>query len=209
MKFYDCATAPSPRRVRIFAAEKGMVLDTVQVDLASGEQFSEEFRRINPDCMVPVLELDDGTLLSEVVAICQYLEELQPQPSLFGSSPVERAVVAMWNIKVEQQGFMAIADAFRNSTRGLKTHAVAGPDPFDQIAELAERGRQRLQFFFDKLDRRLADNTYIAGENFSIADISAFVVVDFAGWIKFPIPDDAIDLARWHASVSSRSSARA
>jgi glutathione S-transferase len=195
--------------VRIFAAEKGVVLDTVQIDLANGEQFSDEFRRINPDCMVPVLELDDGTLISEVVAICQYLEELQPQPSLFGSSPVERAVVAMWNIKVEQQGFMAIADAFRNSTRGLKTHAVAGPDPFDQIAELAERGRQRLQFFFDKLDRRLADNTYIAGESFSIADISAFVVVDFAGWIKFPIPDDAINLARWYASVTTRSSARA
>ena len=209
MKFYDCVTAPSPRRVRIFAAEKGMALDTVQVDLANGEQFSDEFRRVNPDCMVPVLELDDGTLLSEVVAICQYLEELQPQPSLFGSSPVERAMITMWNIKVEQQGFMAIADAFRNSTRGLKTHAVAGPDPFDQIAELAERGRQRLQFFFDKLDRRLADNTYIAGENFSIADISAFVVVDFAGWVKLPIPDDAINLTRWYASVSARPGARA
>ena len=93
MKFYDCATAPSPRRVRIFAAEKGMVLDSVQVDLANGEQFSDEFRKVNSDCVVPVLELDDGTLLSEVVAICQYLEELQPEPSLFGSTPVERARV--------------------------------------------------------------------------------------------------------------------
>ncbi len=209
MKFYDCATAPSPRRVRIFAAEKGMVLDSVQVDLANGEQFSDEFRKINSDCMVPVLKLDDGTLLSEVVAICQYLEELQPEPSLFGSTPVERATVTMWNIKVDQQGIMAIADAFRNSTKGLKKHAIPGPDPFDQIPELAQRGRERLQVFFKKLNSRLAGNAHIAGENFSIADISAMVVVDFAGWIKISIPDDAVNLGRWYASVSARPSARA
>ena len=124
MKFYDCATAPSPRRVRIFAAEKGMVLDSVQVDLANGEQFGDAFRKINPDCMVPALELDDGTLLSEVVAICQYLEELHPEPALLGQTPVERAIIAMWNIKIEQQGIMAIAEAFRNSTKGR-----AGPVP--------------------------------------------------------------------------------
>jgi len=209
VKFYDCATAPSPRRVRIFAAEKGMELDSVQVDLANGEQFSDEFRKINTDCTVPVLELDDGTLLNEVVAICQYLEELQPEPSLFGSTPVERARVTMWNIKVDQQGIMAIADAFRNSTKGLKKHAIPGPDPFDQIPELAQRGRERLQVFFKKLDSRLARNTHIAGENFSIADISAMVVVDFAGWIKIAIPDDAVNLGRWYASVSARPSARA
>ncbi len=186
-----------------------MVLDTVQVDLANGEQFGDEFRKINPDCMVPVLELDDGTLLSEVVAICQYLEELQPEPSLLGNTPVERAMVAMWNIKIEQQGFMAIAEAFRNSTKGLKKHAVAGPEPFEQIPELADRGRERAQLFFEKLDSRLADSTHIAGEDFSIADISAFDVVDFAGWIKIPIPDDAVNLGRWYASVSARPSARA
>jgi len=209
VKFYDWATAPSPRRVRSFAAEKGMVLDSVQVDLASGEQFGDAFRKINPDCMVPVLELDDGTLLSEVVAICQYLEELHPEPALLGQTPVERAIIAMWNIKIEQQGIMAIAEAFRNSTKGLKKHAIPGPDPFDQIPELAQRGRQRLRVFFKKLDSRLAGNAHIAGENFSIADISAMVVVDFAGWIKIPILDDAVNLGRWYASVSARPSARA
>jgi glutathione S-transferase len=209
MKFYDCVTAPSPRRVRIFAAEKGMALDTVQVDLANGEQFSDEFRRINPDCMVPVLELDDGTLLSEVVAICQYLEELQPEPSLFGSTPVERALVTMWNAKIEQQGFLAIADAFRNSAKGLKKHAMPGPDSFEQIPELANRGRERVQLFFNKLDSHLSGKDFIVGEKFSIADISAFVAVDFVGWIKMAIPDDATSLARWYASVSARPSAHA
>ena len=186
-----------------------MVLDTVQVDLANGEQFSDEFRRINPDCAVPVLELADGTRLSEVGAICQYLEELQPEPPLFGSTPVERAMVTMWNTKIDQQGFIAAAEAFRNSAKGLKQHAITGPDQFSQIPELADRGRKRVQLFFEKLDRHLSGKDYMVGENFSVADISAMVVVDFVGWIKIAIPDDAANLARWYATVSARPSARA
>ena len=124
MKFYDCKTAPSPRRVRVFAAEKGIDLDVVQVDLASGEQFSDEFRAKNPDCVVPVLELDDGTCLTEVIAICQYLEELHPEPTLFGETPAERAVTMMWNAKAELQGLWAMADAFRNTVKGLQGHAL-------------------------------------------------------------------------------------
>ena len=209
MKFYDCATAPSPRRVRIFAAEKGMELETVQVDLANGEQFGAEFRQINPDCVVPVLELDDGTHLTEVVAICQYLEGLQAEPVLFGTTLTERALVTMWNIKIEQQGFLAAQEAFRNAAKGLKRHAITGPTPFAQIPELAERGRERIQLFFSRLDGQLVDNTFVAGKNYSIADISPMVVVDFAGWIKIPIQDDAVNLGRWYGSVSARPSARA
>ena len=209
MKFYDCATAPSPRRVRVFAAEKGIELDTVQVDLANGEQFGAAFRRVNPDCVVPVLELEDGTCLTEVVAICQYLEEMHPEPYLFGGTAVERALISMWNIKVEQQGFIASAEAFRNAAKGLRKHAITGPDSFEQIPELAERGRKRMQLFLNRLDEQLAEHSYIAGDNYSIADISAMVVMDFAGWIKITIPDDAGNLARWYASVSARPSARA
>ncbi|MDH3861727.1 MAG: glutathione S-transferase, partial [Gammaproteobacteria bacterium] len=128
MKFYDCRTAPSPRRVRIFLAEKGLDIETVEVDLGAGEQFSEAFRKVNPDCVVPALELDDGSVISEVLAICQYLEELQPAPSLLGSTPEERARVTMWNAKVEQQGLWAMAEAFRNSAKGLADRAVTGPD---------------------------------------------------------------------------------
>ena len=142
MKFYDCKTAPSPRLVRIFAAEKGLQLETVEIDLASGEQFAAGFRQINPDCTVPVLELDDGTRITEVLAICQYLEERQPEPALIGETAEQRAVAMMWALKVEQHGLMAMRDAFRNSAKGLKGHAMTGPVQYEQIPELAERGRK-------------------------------------------------------------------
>lgn len=141
MKLYDCKTAPSPRRVRIFAAEKNIQLETTQVDLASGEQFGAAFSEINPDCAVPVPELDDGTRITEVLAICQYLEEIQPEPALIGRTPETRAMAMMWAIKGEQQGFVAIQNAFRNSAKGLKGHALTGPVSFEQIPELVERGR--------------------------------------------------------------------
>ena len=209
MKFYDCKTAPSPRRVRIFLAEKGIDIDTVQVDLASGEQLGEAFRRINPDCVVPALELDDGSCISEVLAICQYFEELQPDPPLMGRTPEERARVTMWNAKVEQQGLLAMADAFRNAAKGLKGRAMTGPEPYEQIPELAERGRQRVIQFIRRLDDHLADSTYLAGDDFSIADISAMVMIDFARWIKLDIPDDASNVLRWYGEVSARPGAAA
>jgi len=204
MKFYDCRTAPSPRRVRIFAAEKEMQLETVEVDLRSGEQFTTEFREINPDCTVPVLELDDGTRLTEVLAICQYLEELQPEPALIGSTAEQRAVAMMWTLKVEQHGLMAMRDAFRNSAKGLEGHAMTGPVQYEQIPELAKRGLKASALFFERLDRRLADLEFIAGDYYSIADITALVLVDFAAWIKIGIPEGAINLQRWYEAASSR-----
>lgn len=209
MKFYDCKTAPSPRRVRIFLAEKGIEVDTVQVDLASGEQHGEAFRRINPDCVVPALELDDGSCISEVLAICQYFEELKPEPPLMGRNTEERARVTMWNAKIEQQGLLPMADAFRNAAKGLTGRAVTGPDAYEQIPELAERGRQRVARFLRRLDERLADHAFIAGTEFSMADISAMVLMDFARWIKMDIPADAANLARWYGEVSARPSAAA
>lgn len=209
LRFYDCKTAPSPRRVRIFLAEKDIELPTVQVDLGSGEQFSEAFQKINPECVVPVLELDSGQCISEVLAICDYLEELHPEPALFGSTPEERAAVLMWNAKVEQLGLWAMADAFRNSAKALKNNALPGPDPYLQIPELAERGRRRVGKFFERLNGQLADYEFVAGDFYSIADISAMVFVDFAGWIKISVPDSATNLARWYAAVSKRPSASA
>lgn len=209
MKFYDCKTAPSPRRVRVFLAEKGIEFETVQIDLGSGEQFSQAFRNINPDCVVPVLQLDDGTVLSEVVAICDYLESQFPEPPLMGSTPIERAQVLMWNAKVEQLGLWAMAEAFRNSTKGLSNRAVPGPDAYPQIPELAKRGRQRVERFFARLDAELADRDFVAGDCYSMADISALVVVDFAAWIKITLPGEASSLRRWYETVSSRPSAAA
>lgn len=209
MRLFDCATAPSPRRVRIFAAEKNLTLELVPVDLGSGEQFSADFRAVNPDCVVPALELDDGTCISEVIAICQYLEEIQPEPTLFGDTAAERATAAMWNAKAEQQGLWAVAEAYRNFARGLKGHALPGPDNYEQIPELAERGKSRVLSFFKTLNTQLAENEFVAGDRFSIADITAEVTLDFAARIKIGVGDDAENLQRWYASVSARPSASA
>ena len=209
MRFYDCETAPSPRRVRVFVAEKGIDIETVQVDLANGEQFSDEYRTINPDCVVPALQLDDGSCISEVGAICHYLEERYPEPTLLGASPEQRAATIMWNTKAEQQGLLACAEAFRNQAKGLKGRAIPGPDNYKQIPELAERGRQRVSAFLEKLDHQLAEHPFVAGEHYSMADITAMIVVDFATRLKIPVPASATSLQRWYDAVSARPSAAA
>ncbi len=204
MKFYDCETAPSPQRVSLFIAEKGADIETVQIDLRSHEQFGDEFRAINPDCVVPALELDDGSVITEVVAICDYIEAKFPEPRLMGGSDEERAKILMWNAKVEQQGLFAVADVFRNTMQGFKGRAMTGPDAYAQLPELAERGRKRFQAFYSRLDGQLASNEFVAGDSYSMADITAKVTVDFAIRAKMPVPEDATSVQRWHAAVSAR-----
>jgi glutathione S-transferase len=209
VKLYDCATAPSPRRVRIFLAEKGVSLPLVQVDLRHGEQLGAAFRAINPDATVPVLELDNGTRIADIVAICRYIEEIHPEPPLMGRDAEDKAVVEAWQRWCEREGFYAAMEAFRNATPGLKGRALPGPDDYEQIAALAERGRTRLARFFERLDARLHDSAFIAGAHYTIADITALVSVDFAGWAKMKPPDTLAHLQRWHAAVSARPSAKA
>jgi glutathione S-transferase len=209
MKLYDCTSAPSPRRVRIFLAEKGISVPTVQVDLRNGQQFSPEFRAINPECTVPVLELDNGTRIADIIAICRYFEELYPEPRLMGRSAEQRAVIEAWQRRLERDGVYAVMEAFRNSTPGLKGRALPGPESYDQIPALAERGRARVHSFFAWLDKRLADNEFVCGPQFTIADITGTVTVDFCGWAKLKPPEQSIHLRRWHAMVSARPSAKA
>ena len=209
MKFYDCATAPSPRRVRIFLAEKGIELETIQVDLAKGEQFSEEFKAINPLGEVPLLVLEDGTTISQVDAICRYLEEVYPETPLHGRTPVERAMVNASNHQLQMNGFTAGAEAFRNSTPGFKNRALPGPHNYSQIPELAHRGLQRLDHLFADLDAHLANSEFIVGDYYSIADITALCIIDFAKWVKKRIPEDCSNLQRWYNQVSDRPSAKA
>lgn len=209
MKFYDCATAPSPRRVRIFAAEKGIELPTVQVDLRSGEHFGEAFRAINPTCTVPVIELNDGTCIYESVAVCRYLEAAYPEPPLMGSTPAEQGVVAMWDHRIETEGFMAAAEMFRNAARGMKDHALTGPDPVVQIPELVERGRMRVGRFFDTLDAQLDGREFVTGASYTAADITALVAVDFINRLKVETPEACTNVRRWHEAVSARPSASA
>ena len=209
MKFYDCTTAPSPRRVRIFMAEKGIEIETIQIDLANGEQFSEAFKAINPLCEVPLLVLDDGTSISQISAICRYLEEVYPDNPLLGRTPVERAVVESSNQQLQMNGFAAGAEAFRNATPGFKNRAMPGPHNYSQIPELAERGQQRLDNLFSDLEAHLANSEFIVGDYYSMADISALCVIDFAKWVKKRIPEDYSNLQRWYDQVSSRPSAKA
>jgi glutathione S-transferase len=209
MKFYDCAEAPSPRRVRIFLAEKEVELPVVQVDLRAGEQLGEEFRAINPDCTVPVLELDDGTRITEAFAICQYLEAVHPEPPLMGRDPTEAALVTMWNARIEQHGLVAFAELFRNLHKGFRGRAVPGPVDCEQIPALVERGRKRGEAFFNRLDQHFAGNGYVVGNKFTLADITALVGVDFAAWSKLEIGPDRPHLQAWYDRVSSRPSARA
>lgn len=209
MKLYDCTSAPSPRRVRIFLSEKGLSIPVVQVDLAQGEHLAEPFRRINPQCEVPVLELDDGTVITETVAICRYIEEIYPEPPLLGTSAREKAIIAMWDHKAEVEGLFAIAEAFRNRAKGFKGRSLTGTESYAQIPDLAERGRRRAHNFFITINRRLGESPYLGGERFSVADITAFIAVDFAGWIKLPIPEDHVHLKRWQDEVAARPSARA
>jgi glutathione S-transferase len=209
MKFYDCTTAPSPRRVRIFLAEKGLHVPTVQVDLRNNEQLTPAFRAINPDCTVPVLVLDDGTTIADAVAICAYFEETNPEPPLIGATPQQRAVTIAVNRAIERDGFHAVMEAFRNATPGLKDRALPGPHDYAQIPALAERGRARIAHFYRAMDQRLAAQEFVAGARYSIADISALVMVDFAAWVKLKIPEDCARLRRWHAAVSARPSAKA
>jgi glutathione S-transferase len=209
MKFYDCATAPSPRRVRIFLAEKGITVPTVQVDLRNNEQLTPQFRAVNPDATVPSLELDDGTRINDAIGICVYFEAEQPQPALMGESAKERALVTAWNREVERNGFTSVMEAFRNATPGLKGRALPGPHDYDQIPALAERGRLRISHFFASMDARLGQSEFVAGPRYSVADITTQVAVDFARWIKMSVPEECQHLRRWHAQVSARPSAKA
>ena len=209
MKFYDCATAPSPRRVRIFLAEKGITVPVVQVNLREGEHLQPAFRKINPEATVPALELDDGTVINDAVAICVYFEEVHPEPPLIGRTAGERAVIIAWNRRIERDGFYAAMEAFRNATPGLKDRAIPGPDDYQQIPALAERGRARVGRFFAGMDAHLASREFVAGPRYSMADITAQITIEFAKWAKLPIPESCPHLARWFAAVSARPSAKA
>ena len=202
--FYDCATAPSPRRARILLAEKGVAHETVAIDLRQNEQLGDAFRAINPQCTVPALRLEDGVVLTDNAAIAAYLEARYPEPALLGSTPLEKAEIASWNWRIEFEGLLAIAEAMRNSAPALKDRALAGPVGYAQIPQLAQRGLDRLHHFFATLDARLDGRRTIASDRFSIADITAVVAVDFARVVRVKPGDQHPHLLRWRATMAER-----
>jgi len=210
MLLYTCKTAPSPRRTRIFIAEKGVDISMQEVDLRSGEHFSDSFRSKNPYATVPTLELDDGTCIAESDAIGAYLEAVYPDPPLFGRDAKERGLVAMWNRRVEMDGYLAVAESFRNRVSAFKDRALPGKHKVPQIEALVERGAQRYRDFLSDLDERLGESEFVGGDAFSVADITAMVTVDFAGMaIKIEPNESMTNIARWYQAVSSRPSAKA
>ncbi len=212
MKLYDYPHAPNPKRVHIFLAEKGLDMERVEIDLTSKQQLSAEYREVNPLCQVPVLELDGGTRISECLAICHYLEEIHPEPNLFGADATERAQVLMWNHIVEQEGMPGLAEALRNRVNMFKEHALPGPVAYAQIPQLVERGRKRAGNFLDFMDRRLGEQEYLALHRFTIADITLRVAVDMAARMasKFDLAvlEDRPALAAWYELLSERPSLR-
>ncbi|MEF2554025.1 glutathione S-transferase [Aurantimonas sp. A2-1-M11] len=203
MKLFDGGRAPNPRRVRIFLAEKGLTVPTEAVDMTKLGHRSEEISRRNPLQRLPVLELDDGTVLTESVAICRYFEELHPEPALFGTGALGRALVEMWNRRIELGLYASVAAAFRH------THPAMAEWEVPQIAEWGEANRPKALAFLSLLDSHLADNRFAAGENYSIADITGLVAMDFMKPAKIALPDDLANVARWYAEISARPSAGA
>jgi glutathione S-transferase len=202
MKIYNSPAAPNPRRVRIFLAEKGIQVPYEDIDIANAVNRQPEFRRKNPLAGVPVLELDDGTCIAESVAICRYFEEIQPEPPLFGIGAKGKAVVEMWNRRMELALLLPIADSFRQRHDFFKGR-------IRQVPEYAEIQKQNAEDALKWLDSELANRRYIAGDSFSVADITAMVGIDFGRVSKIAIQPDQKNLARWHQEVSSRPSAKA
>ncbi|MCD9149159.1 glutathione S-transferase family protein [Pseudophaeobacter flagellatus] len=208
MIFYDCSTAPNPRRARMFLAEKDLAPESHDISIAKGEQLGAAFLAVNPRATIPVLVTDAGTVLTENLGIAAYLEAHTPEPALMGRTADEKGLVLMWNAIVEQQGGMPIAETLRNTHPAFQDRAIPGPDNYAQLPELATRGQARTQAFFALLEERLKESSYLAGEDFTLADITAFVFVEFARVIKQRIPEGNSASLAWYAAIKARPSAQ-
>lgn len=203
MKILQTKTAPNPRRVRIFLAEKGIEVPYEELDLMKGELKTPDFVKLNPMQRVPVLILDDGTAIAETMAICRYFEEAHPQPALFGTGARERAIVEMWSRRMELNLLLCVAQAFRH------LHPAMAQLEVPQVAEWGEANKPRVLEVLQFMDQELAGRRYIAGDNFSVADITGLVAVDFMRAARIQRPPELEHLARWHGEVSARASAKA
>lgn len=210
MKLYDSPWAPSPRRVRIFLAEKGIAVERITVDLRQNEQLGEAFLAVNPRGVVPALQLDDGTVITESSAICRYFESIQPEPPLFGTDPVSIARIETWTRLVEADGYAAAVYAFRNSKPQMEGRALPGNMPATAIIPaLVDRAALMWSVFVDALEVQLTGNPWVAGNDLSYADIAALVAVDFGGRAGLATGQEHGALANWHRTMSARASASA
>ncbi len=203
MRLYDGGRAPNPRRTRIFVAEKSIELELVPVDMSKLEHRSDAIASRNPFRRLPVLELEDGTVITESIAICRYIEALHPEPPLFGLTPFEIATVEMWNRRLELGLYAAVAAAFRH------THPAMAEWEVPQVPAWGEANRDKAAAFLQIFDAHLAENRFAAGEAFSVADITGLVAMDFMKPAKIAMPDGLENVARWYDEVAARPSAKA
>ena len=203
MKLYDGGRAPNPRRVRIFLAEKGIKIPTEQIDLGQLQQRSQAYTAVNPLQRVPALLLDDGTVIAESIAICRYFEALQPEPGLFGRGALESALIEMWNRRAEIHLLLPVASVFQHLHPAMK--AMVNP----QVADWGEANKPRVFEFLQFLDGELKDRAYLAGNDYTVADITALVAVDFMRVSKLAVPENLANVRRWHAAAAARPSAAA
>jgi glutathione S-transferase len=202
MKLYDGGRVPNARRVRMYLAEKGIELPMVPVDLGAKEHLAPAFLKKNPAGRVPVLELADGTIITESLAICRYFEALYPEPPLFGTTPLEQAQVVMWNRKVEFEFYLPVSNVFRHLNPSMADYE-------DQVPEWGEASRPKALGGMAMLNARLLHGPYIAGDHFSVADILAFITVEFLKAARLSVPDAMTALIEWHARIAARPSAKA
>ncbi|MEE9282234.1 MAG: glutathione S-transferase family protein [Myxococcota bacterium] len=202
MKLYDTTMAPNPRRVRVFLAEKGVDVPLEPVDLGEAENRQPAFLAKNPMGGVPVLELDDGTCIAESVAICRYFEELRPKPPLMGVDPLDKARVEMWNRRMEFGALGNVTGCFRNTNDFFKGRVTQVPE----YGEVCREGAVKQLVWLDEV---LADREFVAGERYTIADITLLIAIDFARVIRLRIDPEQKNLARWHEAASNRPSAKA
>jgi len=203
MKLYEEGRAPNPRRLRIFLAEKGLSVPRVQIDLNKGEHKTPAFTALNPLQRTPALELDDGTVIAESIAICRYFEELHPDPPLFGVGALGKALVEMWQRRIEFGLLGALAATFRH------LHPAMAQMEVPQVPEWGEANKPKAVAFLRILDAQLAENRFVCGEAFTVADITGLVAVDFMKPARIALPEDLTHVRRWHGEVSGRPSARA
>ena len=210
MKLYDFGPAANSKRVRIFLAEKGVELPIVELNVRDDAQFKEPFTTMNPFHCVPFLELDNGTVIAESISICRYLEELHPEPSLFGADAPERAKIDMWNRRVELDGFMPILHAVRNSVPTFEGKVVPGTrTDLEQLPAMVTRGKEMLDIFLARLEPQLKSNPFIAGANISIADITCYFVINMANTVELDVESKYPNIFRWHHEFSARPSTQA
>jgi glutathione S-transferase len=207
LKLYQSNASPNSRRVRIFLAEKGVCVTQIPVDLGAKEQFSAAYAAINPRQVVPTLLLADGTAIGEAPAIMRYLDEAYPERPLLGATAKEKAIIQMWERRMELEGFAAVMETVRNKAVSLKDRAIAGPHDYEQIPALVDRGRRRVADFYADLESRLRESRFVANDQFSAADITAIVTIDFATKaLELPIPAENKATHLWYDAVAARPS---